>query len=83
MTITVTLMDISKAEEARNNLDDTQACPIYQALKRKLGDKLIGVSRRYIWTKDGKDYLLPKEAVDFTIDFDKKKEVKPFKFEVK
>lgn len=83
MVITITLMDISKAEEARTNLDLDQACPIYQACKRHLGDKLIGVSRRYIWTKDEKSYLLPKEAVDFTMDFDNKKEVKPFKFEVK
>jgi hypothetical protein len=83
MKIAVTLMDIGKAEEARNNLQETQACPIYQACKRILGDKLLGVSRRYIWTKDEKDYLLPKEAIDFTLAFDAKKEVKPFKFEVK
>lgn len=82
MKIAVTLMDIAKAEEARGKLDSIQACPIYQACIRKLGGKLLGVSRRYIWTKDEKDYLLPREAIDATIAFDRGEKIKPFSFEV-
>lgn len=80
MNITVTLMDIDKA---LNATDENQACPIYQACKRHFGEKLIGVSRRYIWLTNEKSYLLPKEAVDFTLAFDAKKDVKPFRFEIK
>ena len=79
MKIVVTLMDIDKAQ---NSKDEVQACPIYQACKRKFGEKLLGVSRRYIWLHSGKSYLLPREAVDYTIAFDRREEVKPIQFEV-
>lgn len=82
MKIVISLMDISKAEEARTNLKEIQACPIYQSCIRKFGNKLLGVSRKYIWTTDEKSYLLPKEAIDYTLAFDNKQEVKPFSFEV-
>lgn len=82
MKIVVTLMDIAKAEEARTKINSQQACPIYQACIRKLGDKLLGVSRRYIWLKEEKDFLLPRVAVDATIAFDRGEKIKPFSFEV-
>jgi hypothetical protein len=91
MKIIVTQMDIQKAEENRVNFAEAaiikahplpiQACPIYQACSRKFKNKLIGVSLRYIWLKDGTAYLLPQSAVEFVMDFDSKTPVKPFEFE--
>ncbi len=92
MKINITQQDIDNAIKERdffvespiikNHPLPTQACPIYQSLKRKYGDKVIGVSLRYIWFKNKKSYLLPKEAVDFIMNFDAKEEVSPFSFEV-
>ena len=84
MKIIVTKADIDKAISERDKVvpDSGQACPIYEAVYRKLKGKVIGVSRKYIWLKSEKSYLLPQVAIDFTLDFDNKKEVKPFEFEV-
>ena len=79
MKIEVTQTDIHKARTAKGEI---QACPIYQSCKRQFGAKLLGVSRRYIWLRDGTSYLLPREAVDFTITCDRKEVVKPITFEV-
>jgi hypothetical protein len=82
MTIIVTQTDIEKAQELRNKSpEDTQACPIFNACKRYFKNRLVGVSMRYIWLRNGTSYLLPKQAVDFIMAFDKNKLVKPFKFE--
>ena len=80
MRIIITQENIDKAIEAKKNLD-VQACPIYQAVLKKQGNNLIGVSKRYIWLSNEKSYLLPKIAVDFILAFDAGKEVKPFSFQ--
>lgn len=80
MIISVTEDDIKNGR--RNQCSD---CPIALALFRALGWE-IGINRNYIkisqwYAKIGfVSYLLPKEASIFVCDFDSKKEVLPFEF---
>jgi hypothetical protein len=80
MKISVTQTDIHNARVSKGEI---LACPIFQACKRIFGDKILGVSRRYIWLRDGTSYLLSREATDFTLAADRKEVLKPFSFEAK
>lgn len=81
MKIQVTREDIDKAREQMKTEGASTCCPIAQACKRKFGNEFIGVGKAWISLQQYFIFL-PKPAVEFIRDFDKKHEVQPIEFEV-
>lgn len=83
-------------EDIRNGVAQScYQCPVALASARTFNVQLAWVSYRKVfvpnedgsvaWGLDGQRadcYELPKEAIDFIIQFDDRKEMKPFSFEL-
>lgn len=76
MTIRVTKEDIRLGR-----WKSSSACPIARALKRKFKGCYPVVEFFYIKI-NGDRYGLPKEAINFIRQFDDKRPVKPFSFQI-